>query len=131
MTSARTRWASWLRAAGAVAFAYALLLQFALAPLGMVRAQAAAAAGQEMVLCVDGHQPGSTQDQSGTGHDCADCCLNRVTTVPFVAASVSQPVVIAPVPLSDGAGWTAADARGPPKEAWSDHKTQRGPPARA
>jgi hypothetical protein len=113
-----------------VAFAYLLLIQFALAPLSMMRAHAAAT-GQDMVLCVDDHLSGPSEDQSGGGHDCADCCLNRVTTAPFLVPSCSQSVVPARAPLSDGTGWPATAARGPPSEAWSDQKSQRGPPARA
>jgi hypothetical protein len=113
-----------------VAFAYLLLIQFALAPLSMMRAHAAAT-GQDMVLCIDDHRSGPSEDQSGGGHDCAECCLNRVATAPFLVPSSSQSVVPARAPLSDGTGWPATDARGPPSEAWSDQKSQRGPPARA
>lgn len=131
MTRQRSRWTSWLRAAGAVAFAYLLLVQCAQTPLSMLRAHAATSAGQDMILCVDGHSSGAAQDQPGKGHDCADCCLNRVVTAPLPTPSPSQPVMTDAAPLSDGTGWPAVAARGPPKEAWSDHKTQRGPPARA
>jgi hypothetical protein len=130
MRGQRNRWTGWLRAACAVAFAYLLLIQFALAPLAMLRAHAAASTGQNMVLCIDGHASDS-QDQPGAGHDCADCCLNRVVTAPLPTPSPSQPVITGTAPLSDGTGWPAIAPRGPPKEAWSDHKTQRGPPARA
>ena len=123
-------WHRTLRAIGAVAFAYALLLQFALSPVAMMRMSADPAAAQAMALCVGDHEPG-TGDPATAGHDCVDCCLIRVVTEPALLPPVSQPVVAPPAPRVEGRGWHVADVRGPPREAWSDHKSQRGPPARA
>ena len=130
MNRSRSPWHRTLRAAGAVAFAYALLLQFALTPLAMMRMAALPGSDPAMALCVGDHQPGPG-DPATAGHGCVDCCLIRAVTEPALLPAVSHAVVVALAPRVEGRDWSVADARSPPREAWSDHKTQRGPPARA
>ncbi|MHB2168913.1 hypothetical protein [Alsobacter sp. R-9] len=129
MALERSRIGRWLRTLAAVAFAYVLVLQFALAPLGVVKAEAMPG-DPAMVLCVEGHGAGGDNGVPPPGHDCTDCCLQRVVTEPALFPPVSVPVPIAEPPRAEASLRAIEDDAAPSREAWSPQRAQRGPPAR-
>ena len=113
----------------AILFAYALVFRVA---LPFAAAAPADFPGDPHALCLTAPAAGGEEAPPLPSSDhaaCDLCCLSAAT--PLVAGPefglVALPVAAAPV---EGERFPATAVHGPPAEAWSPHRAQRGPPER-
>ena len=118
------------RFAVSVVLVYALFIRL-LIPLALARATLFddLLAGPH-ALCVSGSSADDpAQDNAPLRHDhCDDCGLCAARTALMAPPQTLGIVIVSAVALSSTAPFAPHLPRGPPAEAWSMERTQRGPP---